>query len=33
MTAYGMAESAIDLFVKCLAIELGPQGVRCNTIM
>ena len=30
--AYAMAKSAMDMMTKCLALELGPLGVRVNTI-
>jgi len=29
---YCMAKSALDMFTKCLAIELGPKGVRVNSL-
>ncbi|XP_028040216.1 uncharacterized protein LOC114250511 [Bombyx mandarina] len=32
MTAYCMSKAAIDMFSKCLALELGPKGVRVNTV-
>lgn len=32
MTPYCMSKAAIDIFTKCLAFELGPQGVRVNAI-
>ncbi|XP_054158054.1 glucose 1-dehydrogenase 1-like [Oppia nitens] len=30
--AYCMAKSALDMFTKCLALELGPKGVRVNSV-
>ncbi len=27
-----MSKSALDMFTKCLALELGPKGVRVNVI-
>ncbi|CAG2162388.1 unnamed protein product [Oppiella nova] len=30
--AHSMAKSAIDMFTRSLAYELGPQGVRVNSI-
>jgi len=29
---YCMSKSALDMFTKCLALELGPKGVRVNAI-
>jgi NAD(P)-dependent dehydrogenase (short-subunit alcohol dehydrogenase family) len=29
---YCMSKSALDMFTKCLALELGPKGVRVNVI-
>lgn len=29
---YAMTKAAIDMFTKCLAVELGPSGVRVNAI-
>lgn len=29
---YSMTKAAIDAFTKCLALELGPHGVRVNSI-
>ncbi|KPM02735.1 reptin-like protein [Sarcoptes scabiei] len=29
---YCMAKSAIDSFTKCIALELGPKGIRVNAI-
>jgi NAD(P)-dependent dehydrogenase (short-subunit alcohol dehydrogenase family) len=31
-TIYGCSKAALDHFTKCLAIELGPQGVRVNSV-
>jgi NAD(P)-dependent dehydrogenase (short-subunit alcohol dehydrogenase family) len=31
-TVYCMSKSAIDMFTKCLALELAPKGVRVNSI-
>jgi len=29
---YCMSKSALDMFSKCLALELGPKGVRVNVV-
>ncbi|CAG2165370.1 unnamed protein product [Oppiella nova] len=29
---YCMSKSALDMFTKCLALELGPKGIRVNVI-
>jgi len=29
---YGCSKAALDHFTKCLAIELGPKGVRVNSV-
>ncbi len=29
---YCMAKSALDMFTKCAALQLGPKGVRVNSI-
>ncbi|CAG2169050.1 unnamed protein product [Oppiella nova] len=29
---YSMSKCALDMFTKCLALELGPKGIRVNTI-
>ncbi|VDN06026.1 unnamed protein product [Thelazia callipaeda] len=29
---YCMSKAALDQFTKCLAIELGPEGVRVNSV-
>ncbi|CAG2175557.1 unnamed protein product [Oppiella nova] len=29
---YSMSKAAMDMFTKCVALELGPKGVRANTI-
>ncbi|CAG2168222.1 unnamed protein product, partial [Oppiella nova] len=31
-SAYCMAKSAIDMFTKCMATELGPKGIRVNSV-
>jgi NAD(P)-dependent dehydrogenase (short-subunit alcohol dehydrogenase family) len=31
-SAYSMAKAALAMFTKCLAVELGPLGLRANTI-
>ncbi|XP_054161132.1 17-beta-hydroxysteroid dehydrogenase 14-like [Oppia nitens] len=30
--AYAMSKCALDLFTKCLALEMGPKGVRVNSV-
>ncbi|CAG2181183.1 unnamed protein product, partial [Oppiella nova] len=30
--AYGMSKYALDMFTKCLALELGPKGIRVNSV-
>ncbi|CAG2177957.1 unnamed protein product, partial [Oppiella nova] len=30
--SYNMAKSALDMFTKCLALELGPKGIRVNSV-
>lgn len=29
---HGVAKAALDAFVRSLAVELGPEGVRVNTV-
>ncbi|CAG2114338.1 unnamed protein product, partial [Medioppia subpectinata] len=29
---YSMSKCALDMFTKCLALELGPKGIRVNVI-
>ncbi|VDN27860.1 unnamed protein product [Gongylonema pulchrum] len=29
---YCMSKAALDQFTKCLAVELGPEGVRVNSV-
>ncbi|KPM02588.1 3-oxoacyl-acyl-carrier-protein reductase-like protein [Sarcoptes scabiei] len=29
---YCVAKSAVDMFTKCIALELGPKGIRVNTV-
>jgi len=31
-TIYNAAKSALDMFSRCLALELGPKGIRVNII-
>jgi len=31
-TVYCMSKSAIDMFTKCMALELAPKGIRVNSI-
>jgi NAD(P)-dependent dehydrogenase (short-subunit alcohol dehydrogenase family) len=31
-TYYNMAKISVDHFTRCLAVELGPQGVRVNSV-
>ncbi|XP_054725551.1 3-oxoacyl-[acyl-carrier-protein] reductase FabG-like [Anastrepha obliqua] len=30
--AYNVSKSAIDQFTRCVALELAPKGVRCNSV-
>ncbi|XP_011183973.1 3-oxoacyl-[acyl-carrier-protein] reductase FabG-like [Zeugodacus cucurbitae] len=30
--AYNISKSAIDQFTRCVALELAPKGVRCNSV-
>lgn len=30
--AYNISKSAVDQFTKCVALELAPAGVRCNSV-
>ena len=32
MIAYCMTKSALDMFTKCLAVQLGPKGIRVNSV-
>ncbi|CAG2109418.1 unnamed protein product [Medioppia subpectinata] len=32
-SAYGMTKCGLDMFTKCLAMELGPKGIRVNSIL
>ncbi|KAE9412105.1 hypothetical protein Angca_006301, partial [Angiostrongylus cantonensis] len=32
ITYYCMSKSALDQFTKCLALEMGPHGVRVNSV-
>jgi len=29
---YGMAKAAIDMMIRCMAVELGPHGIRVNGV-
>ncbi|CAG2104421.1 unnamed protein product [Medioppia subpectinata] len=31
-SAYCMSKSALDMFTKCIAAELGPKGIRVNSV-
>jgi len=31
-TFYGMSKAAMDHFTRCLAVELGPKGIRVNSV-
>lgn len=30
---YGMTKAAMDHYTRCLAVELGPKGVRVNSVV
>lgn len=30
--AYNISKAAVDQFTRCVALELAPKGVRCNSI-
>jgi len=30
--AYNISKSALDQFTRCVALELAPKGVRCNSV-
>lgn len=32
MAAYAASKAAAHMFARCLGLELGPQGVRCNIV-
>ncbi|XP_075980739.1 3-oxoacyl-[acyl-carrier-protein] reductase FabG-like [Anticarsia gemmatalis] len=32
MTPYCMSKAALDMFTKCTALQLGPKGVRVNSV-
>ncbi|CAG2118989.1 unnamed protein product, partial [Medioppia subpectinata] len=32
MTSYCMSKVALDMFTKCMAVELGPKRIRVNSI-
>ncbi|CAG2108323.1 unnamed protein product [Medioppia subpectinata] len=32
LSGYCMTKSALDMFTKCMAVELGPKGIRVNTV-
>lgn len=29
---YCMSKAALDIMSKCLALDLGPKGIRVNTV-
>ncbi|CAG2109851.1 unnamed protein product [Medioppia subpectinata] len=29
---YNMSKSAVDMFTRCMALELGPKGIRVNSV-
>ncbi|CAG2110126.1 unnamed protein product, partial [Medioppia subpectinata] len=31
-SSYCMSKSALDMFTKCIAAELGPKGIRVNSV-
>lgn len=30
--AYNISKAAVDQFTRCVALELAPKGVRCNSV-
>ena len=32
MGIYSMSKAALDMFTKCLALEVGPKGIRVNSV-
>jgi 2,3-dihydro-2,3-dihydroxybenzoate dehydrogenase len=32
MAAYAASKAAATMFTRCLGLELGPKGVRCNIV-
>ena len=32
MPIYSMSKTALDMFTKSLALELGPKGIRVNGV-
>ncbi len=32
MAAYAASKAAATMFTKCLGLELGPHGIRCNVV-
>ncbi|WP_203863568.1 2,3-dihydro-2,3-dihydroxybenzoate dehydrogenase [Planobispora rosea] len=32
MAAYAASKAAATMFTRCLGLELGPYGIRCNTV-
>ena len=32
MSVYSMSKAALDMFTKCLALEVGPKGIRVNSV-
>ncbi|CAG2107779.1 unnamed protein product [Medioppia subpectinata] len=30
--AYSMSKAAMDMFAKCIAVDLGPKGIRVNSV-
>ena len=32
MGVHGMTKAAMDMFTKCLSLEVGPKGIRVNSV-
>ena len=29
---YSISKASVDMFTKCLALEVGPKGIRVNSV-